>query len=54
MEFRMCLETLEDCLGTTCDKKRTLEAMVGDAVARMAEDCCRIQALEVGAHNPPQ
>jgi hypothetical protein len=54
VEFQIHLETLEDHLATTHDEKRTLETMVGDVVARMAKDCCRIQALKVGAHNPPQ
>jgi hypothetical protein len=32
---------------TTRDEKRTLEVNLGDAVAQMAQDCLRIEALEV-------
>jgi hypothetical protein len=44
------LERVEDLLSTTREEKRTLEVNMGDAIAQMAQDRLRIQALEV---NPP-
>jgi hypothetical protein len=38
VEFRLCLERVEECLQTTWDEKRMVEVNLGDAVAQMAED----------------
>jgi hypothetical protein len=46
VEFRLCLERVEDCLQSTRDKKRTLEVNLGDAVAQMVEDHLWVQALQ--------
>jgi hypothetical protein len=41
------LERVKERLQTTHDEKRTLEVNLGDAVAQMAQDRLRIEALEV-------
>jgi hypothetical protein len=44
------LERVKDLLLSTRDEKRMLEVNLGDAVAQMAQDHLRIQALEVTTH----
>jgi hypothetical protein len=41
------LERVEERLSTTHDKKRMLEVNLGDAVAQIAQDRLRIEALKV-------